>query len=72
MIPNYLMIPQPLFDDPQLFDDQLEVWTLIIEKSTVILPSLMVLFLGQLGKGATEPRGENCLLSQDAPSVFPT
>ena len=31
------------FDDPQLFDDQLEVWTLIIEKSTVIPPSLMVL-----------------------------
>ena len=32
------------------------------------------LFLGQLGKGATEPRGENpnCLLSQDAPSAFPT
>ena len=35
-----------LFDDPQLFDDQLEVWTLIIEKSTVIPPSLMVLFEG--------------------------
>ena len=35
--------PQP-FDDPQLFNDQLEVWTLIIQKSTVILPSLMVLF----------------------------
>ena len=33
-----------LFDDPQIFDDQLEVWTLIIEKSTVIPPSLMVLF----------------------------
>merc|ERR1711963_610223 len=33
-----------LFDDPQVFDDQLEVWTLIIEKSTVIPPSLMVLF----------------------------
>ena len=33
-----------LFDDTQLFDDQLEVWTLIIQKSTVILPSLMVLF----------------------------
>ena len=44
-----------LFDDPQLledpqlldgsqpFDDQLEVWTLIIQKSTVISPSLMVL-----------------------------
>ena len=32
------------FDDPQLFDDQLEVWTLIIQKSTVIPPSLMVLF----------------------------
>ena len=31
-------------DDPQLFDDQLEVWTLIIEKCTVIPPSLMVLF----------------------------
>ena len=31
--------PQP-FDDPQLFDDQLEVWTLIIQKSTVIPPSL--------------------------------
>ena len=33
-----------LFDDLQLFDDQLEVWTLIIQKSTVIPPSLMVLF----------------------------
>ena len=33
-----------LFDDPQLVDDQLEVWTLIIQKSTVIPPSLMVLF----------------------------
>ena len=32
------------FDDPQLFDDQLEVWTLINQKSTVIPPSLMVLF----------------------------
>ena len=54
MIPKYSIIPairwsqlfndpQP-FDDPQLFDDQLEVWTLI-EKCTVIPPSLMVLFL---------------------------
>ena len=33
-----------LFDDPQVFDDQLEVWSLIIQKSTVIPPSLMVLF----------------------------
>ena len=33
------------FDDPQLFDDQLEVWTLIIQKSTVIHPSRMVLFI---------------------------
>ena len=33
-----------LFDDPQLFDEQLDVWTLIIPKSTVIPPSLMVLF----------------------------
>ena len=32
-----------LFGDPELFDDQLEVWTLIIQKSTVIPPSLMVL-----------------------------
>ena len=32
-------------DDPQLFDDQLEVWTLIIQESTVIPPSLMVLLL---------------------------
>ena len=31
-------------NDPQLFDDQLEVWTLINQKSTVIPPSLMVLF----------------------------
>ena len=30
--------------DSQLFDDQLEVWTLIIQKSMVIPPSLMVLF----------------------------
>ena len=33
-----------VFDDPQLFDDQLEVWILINQKSTVIPPSLMVLF----------------------------
>ena len=34
------------FVDPQLFDDQLEleVWTLIIQNSTVIRPSPMVLF----------------------------
>ena len=54
MIPNYSMIPAfrlsqlfddpQQFDDPQLFDDQLEVGTLIIHKSTVIPPSLMVLF----------------------------
>ena len=36
--------PQP-FDDPQLFDDQLEVWTLIIQKSTVIPSSPMVLLI---------------------------
>ena len=47
--PKDLDDPQ-LFDDPsysmipQLFDDQLEVWTLIIQKSTVIPPSLMFLF----------------------------
>ena len=35
-----------LFDDPQLLDDQLEVWTSIIQKSTVIPPSPMVLFFG--------------------------
>ena len=32
------------YNDPQLFDDQLGIWTLIIQKSTVIPPSLMVLF----------------------------
>ena len=32
-----------LFDDPQLLDDRLEVWTLIIQKFTVIPPSPMVL-----------------------------
>ena len=37
-----------LFDDPQLFNDQLEVWTSIIEMSTVIPPSLMVLFISSL------------------------
>ena len=48
--PKDLDDPQ-LFDDPsysmipQLFDDQLEVWTLIIQKSTVIPPSLIVLCL---------------------------
>ena len=43
--PQQLLFDDPqVFDDPQLFDDQLEVWTLIIEKSTVIPPSLMVLF----------------------------
>ena len=60
MIPSYSMIPAirwsqlfddpqvlddpQLSDDPQLFDDQIEVWTLINQKSTVIPPSLMVLF----------------------------
>ena len=33
-----------LFVGPQLFDDQSEVWTLIIEKSTVIPPSLWSCF----------------------------
>ena len=33
-----------LFDDPQQFDDQLEIWTLIIQKSSVIPPSAMALF----------------------------
>ena len=37
-----------VFDDPQLFNDQLEVWTLIIEKSTVIPPSLMVLYINDI------------------------
>ena len=43
MDPQLFDDPQP-FDDPQLFDDQLEVWTLIIQKSTVIPSSPMVLF----------------------------
>ena len=34
-----------LFDDPKLFDDELEVWILIIQKSTVIHPSVMVLYI---------------------------
>ena len=37
-----------LFDDPQLCDDQLEVWNLIIHKSTVIPPSLMVLYFSEI------------------------
>ena len=41
--PQLLEDPQ-LLDGSQLFDDQLEVWTLIIQKSTVIPPSRMVLF----------------------------
>ena len=32
-----------LFDDTQQFDDQLEIWTLIIQESTMIPPSVMVL-----------------------------
>ena len=40
--PNYSMIPD--IPRSQLFNDQLEVWTLIIQKCTVIPPSLMVLF----------------------------
>ena len=32
-----------LLDDPKLFDDQMEVWTLIIQKSTVIPSSQMVM-----------------------------
>ena len=42
--PSYLMIPSHSMI-PRLFDGQLEVWTLIIQKSTVILPSFIVLFL---------------------------
>ena len=42
--PKGLDDPQ-LFDDPQLLDDQLEVWTSIIQKSTVIPPSPMILFI---------------------------
>ena len=42
-----------VFDDPQLFFDQLEVWTLIIKKSTVLPPSLMVLF--NMGLTPTPP-----------------
>ena len=42
--PSYSMIPSQLFNHPQLFDDRLEVWTLTIQKYTVIPPSLMVLF----------------------------
>ena len=41
--PKELNEPQ-LFDDPQRFDIQLEVWTLIIQKSSVIPPSSIVLF----------------------------
>ena len=40
--PSYSMIPAILWS--QLFYDQLEVWTLIIQKSTVIPSSPMVLF----------------------------
>ena len=42
--PQLFHDPQP-FDDPQSFDDQLEVWTLIIQKYTVIPPSLMMVLL---------------------------
>ena len=38
--PSNSMIPS-FFYDPQLFDDHLEVWTLIIQKFTVIPPSLI-------------------------------
>ena len=48
MIPTIRWSQQLLFDDPQLFDNQLEVWTLIIEKSTVVPPSLMALFSHKL------------------------
>ena len=41
--PKVFNDPQ-LFNNPQLLHDQLEVWTLIIQKSTLIPPSLMVLF----------------------------
>ena len=42
IIPNYLMIPAIRWSPA--IDDRLEVWTLIIQNSTVIPPSLMVLF----------------------------
>ena len=42
-----------LFDDPQLFDDQFEVWTLIVQKSTVIPSSPMVLLLWLSGARMT-------------------
>ena len=57
--------PQP-FDDPQQFDDQLEVWTLIIEKSTVIPPSLMVLFLTSHCLGGWDKRYTRSFQSKDS------
>ena len=47
-----------LFDDPQQFDDRLEVWTLIIQKSTVIPPSQMVLFCHFCRKSLITDNGE--------------
>ena len=52
-----------LFVDPQQFDDQLEVWTLTIQKSTVIPPSLMVLFL-RLGKTGAVVKVFNLYIGQ--------
>ena len=43
MIPSSSMIPSYLMND-----DQLEVYTLIVQKSTVIPPSLMVLLANLL------------------------
>ena len=33
------------FDDPQLFNDQIEVWTLIIQKSTVMVLLLLYYYI---------------------------
>ena len=49
-------------NDPQLFDDQLEVWTLIIQKSTVIPSSPMVLFDPATMQGCTEDIGSSRIM----------
>ena len=55
------MIPRPLMIQGEF---KLEVWTLIIEKSTVIPPSLMVLFLYVVRTINFFPHLHNC-------SIFP-
>ena len=61
-----------LFDDPQLFDGQLGVWTLIVQKSTVIPSSPMVLFVCKKSDCTNFERTQFCLVSSKQKLSIPS